>query len=46
MTANAFEEDEKKSIEAGMDAHLSKPIEPAVLYRTIAELLPRDDEIC
>lgn len=39
MTANAFEEDEKKSMAAGMNAHLSKPIEPVVLYRTIAELL-------
>lgn len=27
MTANAFEEDKKKSFEAGMNGHLSKPIE-------------------
>ncbi len=45
MTANAFEEDEKKSLEAGMDAHLSKPIEPTVLYRTIAELLSRAKQV-
>ena len=39
MTANAFEEDMRKSAEAGMDMHLTKPIEPATLYRTIAEIL-------
>ena len=27
MTANVFEEDVRKSLDAGMDAHLSKPIE-------------------
>ena len=26
MTANAFEEDKKKSMAAGMNAHLSKPV--------------------
>jgi len=39
MTANAFDEDVQKSREAGMNAHLSKPIDPLVLYRTISELL-------
>lgn len=41
MTANAFEEDVKKSLEAGMDAHLSKPIEPALLYQTLARLITK-----
>ena len=27
LTANAFDEDAKKCIEAGMNAHLTKPIE-------------------
>lgn len=31
MTANAFEEDRTKSIEAGMDAHLTKPIDATAL---------------
>ena len=35
MTANAFEEDVNKSQMAGMDAHLSKPIEPELLYKTL-----------
>jgi len=35
MTANAFSEDINKSIEAGMNAHLTKPIEPEHLYETL-----------
>ena len=31
MTANAFSEDVQKSYEAGMDAHLSKPVDMAAL---------------
>ena len=27
MTANAFDEDSKKSMDSGMDGHLSKPIQ-------------------
>jgi CheY-like chemotaxis protein len=36
MTANALAEDEKKSLAAGMDAHITKPINPAVLLQTLA----------
>ncbi|MEG1878882.1 MAG: ATP-binding protein, partial [Pseudoflavonifractor sp.] len=39
MSANAFDDDMVKSKEAGMDAHLAKPIEAELLYRTLAELL-------
>ena len=39
LTANAFEEDVKLSLEAGMNAHLSKPIEPDVLFATLEKLL-------
>lgn len=35
MSANAFEEDRAKSIAAGMDEHLTKPIEPTLLYRVL-----------
>lgn len=39
MTANAFEEDVQASREAGMNAHLAKPIEPQRLYETILSFL-------
>ena len=35
MTANAFDEDVKKSLDAGMNAHISKPIDKEVLYSAI-----------
>ena len=35
MTADAFAEDRQRSLQAGMNAHLSKPLEPDILYRTI-----------
>ncbi|MDD3403806.1 MAG: ATP-binding protein [Hespellia sp.] len=36
MTANAFDDDVRQSIEAGMNAHLAKPIDPQKMYETIA----------
>ena len=39
MTANAFDEDVQRSLQAGMNAHLSKPVEPEHLYETLAELI-------
>jgi len=39
MTANAFDEDVNRSKEAGMNAHLAKPIEPQKLYQTLADLI-------
>ena len=39
LTANAFEEDVNRSMEAGMNAHLTKPIEPKLLYDTMARLM-------
>lgn len=41
MTANVFEDDMDKSQEAGMNAHLAKPIMPELLYRTLLEELYR-----
>ena len=35
MTANAFEEDKRKALEAGMNAHIAKPIEIAKLMETM-----------
>ena len=39
MTANAYEEDIQKSMEAGMNAHLVKPVEPSELYRAVQKAL-------
>ncbi|MBR4471911.1 MAG: response regulator [Erysipelotrichaceae bacterium] len=41
LTANAFDEDVKRSLQAGMDAHLSKPVEPQHLYDTLKALIYR-----
>ena len=39
VTANAFAEDIAKTTEAGMNGHISKPIDFAVLSRTMARLI-------
>ena len=39
LTANAFEEDVQKSLQAGLNAHLSKPVEPEALYETLEKLI-------
>lgn len=39
MTANAFSEDVEKSREAGMNGHISKPIDLAEVYRTLSAAL-------
>lgn len=42
MTANAFEEDAKKCMEANMNAHLSKPLQMDKVIATIAKYCGRE----
>lgn len=37
VTANSYEEDKKATSAAGMNAHITKPVEPMLLYRTLSE---------
>ena len=39
LSANAFESDKRKSIESGMDAHLTKPIDVPLLHETIVKMI-------
>ncbi len=39
LTANAFDEDVQRSMQAGMNAHLSKPVESSHLIQTLGELI-------
>jgi len=40
MTANAFSEDVKNALDAGMNAHIAKPIDVANMMTTLAKILP------
>ena len=44
MTANAFDEDVQRSLQVGMNAHLSKPVELEHLYHTLEELIWEADQ--
>lgn len=39
MTANSFEEDKKNAFEAGMNEHLSKPVNPKEVAATLSKLI-------
>lgn len=43
MTANAFSEDIQKSLDAGMDAHISKPVDPATVKKTLRQVFQKAD---
>ena len=44
MTANAFDDDIEKSRASGMNAHLAKPVDPALLYQTLYDFIFREGE--
>lgn len=39
LTANAFDEDKKEALANGMNAHIAKPLDVAVLYETLEKIL-------
>ncbi len=39
LTANAFDEDVQRSMQAGLNAHLSKPVQPDTLFETLENLI-------
>ena len=41
MTANAFEEDKKNALDAGMNGHIAKPIDIEKLLRTLTEVMTK-----
>jgi len=42
ITANAFEENLRDCLEAGMNGYVTKPIDPKLLYEALLEWLPKD----
>ncbi len=45
MTANAFEEDIQETLNAGINAHLTKPVDPDMLYSTLEKYCTKSDLI-
>jgi len=44
MTANAFDDDIEKSKAAGMNAHLTKPIDPKRMYQTLYNFISGNED--
>ena len=42
MTANAYADDVQKSLDAGMNAHIAKPIDVSIVEKTILEFHKRN----
>lgn len=39
MTANAFEEDKRNALDAGMDGHIAKPIDIEDLFVLLTDIM-------
>lgn len=42
MSANAYQEDIEKSLSAGINEHLAKPINPELLYATLEKFIGKN----
>ena len=40
LSANAFDEDKKKSLESGMNAHMAKPMDLSQVLELMKEIIP------
>ena len=43
MTANAFQDDIENTLAAGMNAHLTKPLDVDKIRKTILEMMRKDE---
>ncbi len=43
MTANAFDEDVNRSLKSGMNEHLTKPIDPQMMYATLQKYFKKEN---
>lgn len=39
MTADAFDDEKKKTLDAGMNCHLAKPVNPQTLYKVLSDYI-------
>ena len=44
MTANAFAEDVMDALQAGMDGHISKPVDMTAMKKTLSKVLKNRKE--
>lgn len=45
LMANTYDEDINESLQAGMQAHLAKPVDVDKLYRVLKKVMPKEDDI-